>query len=40
MFDKWLRQPGGSPGDVALKTRLKDLLGAPRPNKALSLAEE
>ena len=28
MFDTWLRRPGGSPADVALKTRLKSLLGA------------
>ena len=27
MFDAWLRRPGGSPADVALKTRLKGLLG-------------
>jgi len=27
MFDSWLRRPGGSPADVALKTRLKGLLG-------------
>ena len=27
MFDAWLRRPGGSPADVGLKTRLKDLLG-------------
>jgi len=27
MFDNWLRRPGGSPADVALKTRLKGLLG-------------
>ena len=27
MFDKWLRRPGGSPADVALKSRLKKLLG-------------
>lgn len=26
-FDAWLRRPGGSPADVALKTRLKGLLG-------------
>jgi hypothetical protein len=26
-FDAWLRRPGGSPADVALKTRLKRLLG-------------
>lgn len=25
-FDKWLRRPGGSPADVALKARLKELL--------------
>jgi hypothetical protein len=25
-FDTWLRRPGGSPADVALKTRLKGLL--------------
>jgi hypothetical protein len=28
MFDDWLRRPGGTPADVALKTRLKALLGA------------
>ena len=28
MFDTWLRRPGGSPADVALKTRLKSLLDA------------
>jgi hypothetical protein len=27
MFDPWLRRPGGSPADAALKTRLKELLG-------------
>ena len=27
MFDVWLRRPGGSPAEVALKTRLKGLLG-------------
>ena len=27
MFDAWLRRPGGSPADVALKSRLKGLLG-------------
>ena len=27
MFDKWLRRPGGSPADVALKTQLTELLG-------------
>ena len=27
MFDTWLRRPGGSPADVALKTRLKESLG-------------
>lgn len=26
MFDTWLRRPGGSPADVALKSRLKNLL--------------
>jgi hypothetical protein len=26
-FDAWLRRPGGSPAEVALKTRLKELLG-------------
>lgn len=26
-FDSWLRRPGGSPADVALKTRLNGLLG-------------
>jgi hypothetical protein len=25
-FDAWLRRPGGSPADVALKTRLKEIL--------------
>ena len=25
-FDAWLRRPGGSPADVALKTRLKGIL--------------
>jgi hypothetical protein len=27
MFDAWLQRPGGSPADVALKSRLKRLLG-------------
>ena len=27
IFDAWLRRRGGSPADVALKTRLKGLLG-------------
>ena len=27
MFDIWLRRPGGSPADVARKSRLKELLG-------------
>jgi hypothetical protein len=27
MFDAWLRRPGGSPADVASKTRLHGLLG-------------
>jgi hypothetical protein len=27
MFDTWLRRPGGSPADMALKTRLKEILG-------------
>ena len=27
MFDTWLRRPGGSPADVARKSRLKELLG-------------
>ena len=27
MFDKWLRRPGGSPADVALKARLREILG-------------
>jgi hypothetical protein len=27
MFDEWLLRPGGTPADVALKTRLKALLG-------------
>jgi hypothetical protein len=26
-FDSWLRRPGGSPADVGLKTKLKELLG-------------
>jgi hypothetical protein len=26
-FEAWLRQPGGSPADTALKSRLKGLLG-------------
>ena len=26
-FDKWLQRPGGSPADVALKTRWKEILG-------------
>jgi len=26
MFDAWLGRPGGSPADMALKTRLKQLL--------------
>lgn len=26
-FDAWIRRPGGSPSDVALKTKLKALLG-------------
>lgn len=26
-FDAWLRRAGGSPADVALKTRLKAILG-------------
>ena len=26
-FDAWLRRPGGSPADVALKTKLKAILG-------------
>ena len=26
MFEKWLGRPGGSPAEVALKTRLKELL--------------
>jgi len=26
MFDAWLRRPGGSPPDVARKSRLKELL--------------
>ena len=29
-FDDWLGRPGGSPSDVALKTRLRDLLGDRR----------
>jgi len=27
MFDTWLRRPGGSPADTALKNRLKGILG-------------
>jgi hypothetical protein len=27
IFDAWLQRPGGSPADVALKTRLKGRLG-------------
>ena len=27
IFDAWLRRPGGSPADVALKTKLKEILG-------------
>ena len=27
IFDAGLRRPGGSPADVALKTRLKEILG-------------
>jgi len=27
MFDEWLHRPGRTPADVALKTRLKALLG-------------
>jgi hypothetical protein len=27
MFDSWLRRQGGSPADVALKSRLKEILG-------------
>jgi len=27
MFDAWLRRPGGSPADVARKSKLKELLG-------------
>ena len=27
MFDAWLRRPGGSPADVARKSKLKGLLG-------------
>jgi len=27
MFDAWLCRPGGSPADVALKTKLKGILG-------------
>jgi len=27
MFDAWLRRPGGSPADVALKTRVREVLG-------------
>jgi len=27
MFDAWLRRPGGSPADVARKSRLKQILG-------------
>jgi hypothetical protein len=27
MFDKWLRRPGGSSAEVALKSRLSEILG-------------
>ena len=27
IFDAWLRRPGRSPADVALKTKLKEILG-------------
>ena len=27
MFDDWLRRPGGTPANVALKTRLQALIG-------------
>jgi hypothetical protein len=27
MFDAWLRRPGGSPAEVARKSRLKQILG-------------
>ena len=27
IFDAWLHRPGGSPADVALRTRLKEILG-------------
>jgi hypothetical protein len=27
IFDAWLRRPGGSPAEVALKARLKEILG-------------
>jgi hypothetical protein len=27
MFDGWLRRPAGSPADMAIKTRLKEILG-------------
>jgi hypothetical protein len=26
-FDAWLRRPGGSPADMALKAKLKEILG-------------
>jgi hypothetical protein len=34
MFDSWLRRPGGSPADVALKTRLKGLLDGAKSSLA------
>jgi hypothetical protein len=27
MFDAWLRRSAGSPADMALKTKLKEILG-------------
>jgi len=34
-FEAWLRRPGGSPAEVAIKTKLNDLLGgAPRLGRA------
>ena len=34
-FEAWLRRPGGSPAEVAIKTKLTDLLGgAPRLGRA------
>jgi hypothetical protein len=30
MFDIWLSPPAGSPADMALKTKLKEILGDPK----------